>query len=105
MKLKDLDVIDFMNFFEEGLNRGARLDKQRKIQLRRKVRNELYALMGWELATPEAVMSRWEERLDDVFMMMPYGFKDDLFKLLAEKLKSSRTKREIKTDGQQPNRP
>jgi hypothetical protein len=87
MKLKDLDILEMMDFFEEALNRGARLDKQRKIQLRRKIRNELYSLLAWDLATPEAIMSRWEDRLYDVFVVLPYGFKDDLFKLLVEKLR------------------
>lgn len=105
MKLKEPDIIELMAFFEESMNRGARIDKQRKLQLRRKIRNELYALMGWELATPEAVMSRWEERLDEVFRLMPYGFKDDLFKVIAEKLQGSRVKRHGLAGEPQTNRP
>jgi hypothetical protein len=30
-------------------------------------------------------MSRWEERLQDVFKVMPYGFKDEVFKMLGFK--------------------
>lgn len=99
MKISDQDVVEMMEFFEEALNRGTRIDKQRKIQLRRKIRNELYSLMGWDLATAEAVMSRWEERLGDVFSLMPYGFKDDLYKMLAEKLKVSRATRRHSAGG------
>jgi hypothetical protein len=98
MKLKDVDVLQMMEFFEDAMNRSVRLEKQRKIQLRRKIRNELYSLMGWDLATPEAVMSRWEDRLSDVFLSMPYGFKDDLFKLLVDKLRVPLYKRDKKGD-------
>jgi hypothetical protein len=31
-------------------------------------------------------MSRWEERLQDVFKVMPYGFKDEVFKMLMDKM-------------------
>jgi hypothetical protein len=31
-------------------------------------------------------MNRWEERLQDVLNVMPYGFKEELFKLLVDKM-------------------
>ena len=33
------------------------------------------------------MMNRWEERLQDVFNVMPFGFKEDLFRLLIDKMK------------------
>jgi hypothetical protein len=86
------------DFFEEALNRGQKIDKQQKIHFRKKIRNELYFLMGWELATPAGVMSRWEERLDDILKVMPFGFKDDLARLIVDKLRSPLL-RKSKRDG------
>jgi len=36
MKLKDADVKDLTDLFEEALNRAQRIDKQQKIQFRKK---------------------------------------------------------------------
>jgi len=88
MKLKDADIKDLNDMFEEALNRAQRLDKQQRIHLRKKIRNELFALMSWELATASAIMSRWEERLSDVFSALPFGFKDAMATALTEKLRS-----------------
>jgi len=33
-------------------------------------------------------MSRWEDRLSDVFSALPFGFKDEIAKSLTEKLRS-----------------
>ena len=88
MKLKDLDIKDLYEKFEEALNRAQRLDKQQRIHFRKKIRNELFALMSWELATADAIMSRWEDRFYDVFAALPLGFKDEIAKALAEKLRS-----------------
>ncbi|MFO7706788.1 MAG: hypothetical protein R6V84_01355 [Desulfobacterales bacterium] len=88
MKLKDADIQDLNEFFEESLNRAQKIDKQQKIHLRKRIRNELFFLMGWELATPSAVMNRWEERLSDLLGLMPFGFKEELTLRLVEKLRS-----------------
>lgn len=88
MKLKDIDIRDLYDMFEEALNRAQRLDKQQRIHLRKRIRNELFAIMGWELATPAAIMSRWEDRFFDVFAALPAGFKEEIAHALTEKLRS-----------------
>jgi hypothetical protein len=88
MKLKDADVKELNDMFEEALNRAQRLDRQQRIHLRKKIRNELFALMSWELATASAIIGRWEDRLSDVFAALPFGFKDEIAKALTEKLRS-----------------
>jgi hypothetical protein len=40
-------------------------------------------------------MNRWEERLHDIFSVMPYGFKDDLFHILSDKMLSPMQKGNI----------
>ena len=86
MKLKDADVKDLTDLFEEAMNRAQRVDKQQKIQFRKKIRNELFSLMAWELATPAGIISRWEERLYDVLAVLPFSFKDEVTRVLVDKL-------------------
>ena len=83
-KITDLDIIELRNFFEEALSRAQRADKQQKMRMRKKIRDEVFILLTWEKPTPKAIMNRWEERLQDVFKVMPFGFKDELFKLLMD---------------------
>jgi hypothetical protein len=83
-KITDLDVLEIRNFFEEALSRAQRADKQQKMRMRKKIRDEVFILMTWEKPTPKAIMNRWEERLQDVFKVMPYSFKDELFKMLID---------------------
>ena len=86
MKLKDADVKKLTDLFEEALNRAQRVDKQQKIKFRKKIRNELFSLMAWELATPAGIISRWEERLSDVLAVLPFNFKDEVTQVLMDKL-------------------
>jgi len=86
MKLKDADVKNLTDLFEEALNRAQRVDKQQKIKFRKKIRNELFSLMAWELATPAGIISRWEERLSDVLAVLPFNFKDEVTQVLMDKL-------------------
>jgi hypothetical protein len=88
MRLKDIDIKELYDMFEEALNRAQRLDKQQKIHLRKKIRNELFALLSWELATPVAIMNRWEDRFFDVFLALPTGFKDEVATALTERMRS-----------------
>jgi hypothetical protein len=88
MKLKDSDISALFEMFEEALNRAQHLDKPQRIQLRKKIRNELFSLLNWELITPAAIMSRWENRFSDVFSALPMGFKEEVAHVLAEKLRS-----------------
>jgi hypothetical protein len=99
MKLKDDDVKDLTDLFEEALNRAQRLDKKQKIHLRKKIRNELFSLMAWELATPAGIISRWEERLSDVLAVLPFSFKDEVTRVLVDKLHAP-THSKLKKGGQ-----
>ena len=85
-KLSDMDVQEIRQFFEDGLNQAQRADKRQKMRMRRKIRDEVFNLLTWEKPTPSAIMNRWEERLNDAFKVMPYTFKDDLFRMLVEKM-------------------
>ena len=85
-RITDLDVMEIRQAFEDALSRAQNADKREKMRFRRKIRDEVYLLLTWEKPTPTGIMNRWEERLQDVFNVMPYGFKEDLFKLLTEKI-------------------
>jgi len=85
-KITDIDVQEIRQFFEDGLNQAQGADKRQKMRMRRKIRDEVFNLLTWEKPTPTAIMNRWEERLHDVFKVMPYSFKDELFRMLVEKM-------------------
>ncbi len=85
-RITDLDVMEIRQLFEEALVRAHQADKRQKMRLRRKIRDEVFNLLTWEKPTPTAIMNRWEERLQDAFDVMPYGFKEEIFKLLVDKM-------------------
>jgi hypothetical protein len=85
-KISDVDVQEIRQFFEDGLNQAQRADKRQKMRMRRKVRDEVFNLLTWEKPTPTGIMNRWEERLQNVLKVMPYGFKEELLKMLVAKM-------------------
>ena len=86
MKIKEPDLIDLKKWFEESINRLPRVDRTDKMRMRRKIRDELFLLLTWENPTPIGILNRWEERLGDVFKVLPYGLKEDLLRLLIKKM-------------------
>lgn len=85
-RITDLDILEIRKVFEEALNQAQRADKRQKMRMRRRIRDEVYNLLTWEKPTPTGIMNRWEERLQDIFKVMPYGFKEELFKMLIDKM-------------------
>jgi hypothetical protein len=85
-RITDLDVLEIRQLFEEALVRAQQADKRQKMRLRRKIRDEVFNLLTWEKPTPAAIMNRWEERLQEAFEVMLYGFKEEIFKLLVDKM-------------------
>lgn len=85
-RITDLDVMEIRQLFEEALVQSQQADKREKMRLRRKIRDEVFNLLTWEKPMPTAIMNRWEERLHDAFKVMPFGFKEELFKILVEKM-------------------
>ena len=87
MRLNEQDIYDLRMKFEEALNRSPKnIEKQKKMRMRRKVRDEIFFLLTWEKPSPSAIMNRWEDRLFDVFQIMPFGFKEELLNLLIDKM-------------------
>ena len=86
MKIKDQDIMELLKWFENALGRISRVDRKEKMRMRRKVRDELYLLLTWEKPTPDAIMNRWEERMNKVFKALPFGAKEDLFNLMKKKM-------------------
>ena len=87
MALSEQDIYELRMWFEEALNSAPRkVDKQRKMRMRRKIRDEIFLLLSWEKPSPSAIMNRWEDRMFDVFQIMPFGFKDELMRLLIDKM-------------------
>ncbi len=86
MKLKEPDLMDISKWFEDALSRMSSVDRQKKMRMRRKIRDEIFLLLTWQKPTPSVIFNRWEERLSDVFKAMPFGFKEDLLRLLIKKM-------------------
>ena len=87
MKIKDPDIMEFQAIFEIALSQAQRLDRQDKMKMRKKIRDELFSLLTLEQPTPVGIMNRWEERFEDLFTAVPYGLKDELMKMLIDKAK------------------
>jgi len=91
MGLSEKDIYDLRLWFEEALNRSTKkVEKPKKMRMRRKVRDEIFFLLTWEKPTPSAIINRWEDRLFDVFQIMPFGFKEELLNLLKDKTKKEK---------------
>ena len=84
MKVKDQDIMELLKWFEDTLSRSSRVDRKQKMKMRKKVRDELFLLLTWEKPTADAIMNRWEERMQNVFKVMPFGAKEDLFNLMKK---------------------
>ena len=88
MGLNEQDIYELRMSFEEALNRTPqKVEKQKKMRMRRKIRDEIFLLLTWEKPSPSAIIRRWEDRLFDVFQIMPFGFKDELLRVLTDKIK------------------
>ena len=81
--------MDINKWFDEALNRLSKVGRKKKMRMRRKVRDEFYFLLTWEKPTPSMIIKRWEERMSDVFLAMPYGLKDELLRLPVKKMEMS----------------
>ena len=86
MKIKEPDLLEFSKWFEMALSQSTGIERKDKMRMRKKIRDELYLLLSWEKPTADVIFTRWEERLDKVFRVMPSNLRDDLFKLLKKKL-------------------
>ena len=87
MGLNEKDIYDLRMWFETALNRIPKnLDKQEKLQMRKKIRDEISFLFTWEKPSPSAIINRWEDKLFNVFEIMPFGFKKELINFLIDKM-------------------
>jgi len=84
MRIKDRDIMDLLKWFEEALSRAPKIERKEKMKMRKKIRDELFLLLTWEKPTADVIMNRWEERLDKVFKVLPFGAREDLFGLMKK---------------------
>ena len=84
MRIKDRDIMDLLKWFEDALSRTPKVERKEKMKMRKKIRDELFLLLTWEKPTADVIMHRWEERLDKVFKVLPFGAREDLFILMKK---------------------
>lgn len=81
------DIEDIRLLFEDALKRAKKVDRIEKMKIRGRIRLQLSHLMVWRNPTSERILYRWENKLQDVFLLFPYRFRDELKKLLTKKIK------------------
>jgi len=92
MGLNEKDIYELRMWFEEALNRSTiKVEKPKKMRMRRKVRDEIFFLLTWKKPTPAAIINRWEDRLFDVFQILPFGLKEELMNLLIDKTEKTKS--------------
>lgn len=98
MKLSRGDTEDIRKMFEDMLRCIRNIDRIEKMKIRGRIRRELSHNLVWKKPTPDRILSRWENKLPDVFSLSPHGFRDDLKTLLAKKIKRYKIKEKKKSN-------
>jgi len=65
--------LDINKWFEDASSRLSKIDRQKKMKMIRKIRDEVYFRLTWEKPTPSMIINRWEERISDVFIACHTG--------------------------------
>jgi hypothetical protein len=89
MKLPESDIYEIFQLFENALARAQRVEKKKKMQMRSSIRDEVFQLFTMDDPAANRVMKRWQDRLDEVFDVLPFGFKDELRVVLRQKMKKT----------------
>jgi hypothetical protein len=87
MKLIHHDIEDIRLLFEDSLKRTKKVGRIEKMRIRGRIRLQLSHLIVWRNPTPERVLSRWDNKLQDVFLLFSNRFRDELRTLLTKKIK------------------
>ncbi|TET72451.1 MAG: hypothetical protein E3J56_05480 [Candidatus Aminicenantes bacterium] len=85
-RLRPDDVRVILQTLEDGINLMPKLDKMDRIRVRSKIRKQYNWLSTLSDPNIDTIFHKLEERLSDVFSLYPFGFSDQVKKILAEKL-------------------
>ena len=85
-RLKPNDVKKILQVLEDGIHFMPELGKTEKMKIRSKIRRQYNWLLDLNNPTADMISHKLEEKLSDVLSKYPYGFSDNLKKLLKEKL-------------------
>ncbi len=85
-RLRPDDVKEILQVLEDGIHLIPKLDKMDRIRVRSKIRKQYSWLSTLSDPNVDMMYRRLEERLSDVFSLYPFGFADQVKKILAEKL-------------------
>ena len=92
MNLSPRDIEATRRMFEDVLRRTRKVGRVEKMKLRSSVRRELSLASVLAQPTPEGLLSRWEEKLSEVFSIMSHRFKDDLKRLIFKQINAKKQK-------------
>jgi hypothetical protein len=62
------------------------------MRVRKKIRNEVSNVVKWKNPTADRLLKRLEEKLQEVLKLFPYGFSDDLRRLLIQMIRQAETR-------------
>jgi hypothetical protein len=91
-RLNPGDVREILQMLEDGINLIPKLGKMEKMKMRSKIRRQSNWLSGLSSPSADMILHKLEERLSDVFSSYPYGFSDNLKKILEGKSARFRSK-------------
>ena len=81
MQLQPHEIEKMRLLFEDVLRRAQKVDKTEKMKMRSRIRSELVYALQLKNPKPERLLSRWDDKLSEVFSLKPW-FRDEMLKLL-----------------------
>jgi len=79
------DVTEILELLEKQLDAVPRIEKVEKMKLRAKIRHQENWLMALEDPKPGKVILKLEGRLNEIFRLYPFSFKEKMSEVLEAK--------------------
>ena len=91
--LNNKDIRDILKLFENELNLLMRIDKLKKMEIRKRIKDAIIPLSDMNIRKPNIFMDIVEDKLHDVFDLFidGYEFRKKLERKLIEKLKDKQS--------------
>ena len=91
--LDNKDIREILKLFENELNLVLRLDKLKKMEIRKRVKDAIMPVSEMDIRKPNLFMDIIEDKLHDVFGLFVdgYEFRKKLERKLIEKLKDKQS--------------
>ena len=85
-RLAPSDMRELLDMLENGIVALPKLGKIERMKMRSRIRRQEGWILALQNPTSEFILQRLQERLPDAFSLYPYGFKEQLKRLLDAKV-------------------